>query len=376
MKLLMFAITLLLINSYVYAQEDNNLYFEVDGTINADTGYVKLELHDLTEYYPKGMENYTVPINNSKFHISGKIPYPLGYQLSYGDRYYSSIFVIEPGYQKVVCDINASNKVPAVSNPSMIEHDGAYQEAYSVVKEKRVLWRSKWDSLSIVHQNKIPNKIKIELQKELNGYYAESDSVLLSYVHGHPDSYIAFWKFIYLFNGFGYEPIFDTVFEQFSDSLQNTYTGKILKQNLDIAGKLSKGKEFPFIAVKDSLDVPWKHSSLKQNKYTLIDFWYSNCSPCIAQFPHLKEIYASYQSKGFEVIAISTDRSTYKKNWQKMIKKYDLLWPQFWDIDGIESSKLSINKFPTNYLLDGDGRIIYKDIKPAALEEYLSENLN
>ncbi len=376
MKFSLLITIFLFINSYTYSQDANSLYFEVDGTINADTGFIKLEMHYLTEYYPEGIENYSVPINKNKFHISGEIPYPLGYQLSYGNMYYSSIFVIEPGDQKVICDINASNRVPMVSNSSMIEHDNEYQKAYKKVKSKRVIWRLKEDSLSRVYQNKIPNEIKIELQSELVRYYEESDSVLLSYVTSHPDSYIAFWKFIRLFGGFGFEPIFDDIFEQFSDSLKNTYTGKILKQNLDVAGKLSKGKEFPFIAVKDNLDILWQQSSLKQDNYTLIDFWYSNCAPCIAQFPHLKEIYAKYQSKGFEVIAISTDRLKYRNNWQKMIEKYELLWPQFWDIDGIESSKLSINKFPTNYLLDGDGRIIRKDIKPAALEKYLLDNLN
>ena len=106
-----------------------------------------------------------------------------------------------------------------------------------------------------------------------------------------------------------------------------------------------------------------------------MDFWYSNCRPCIAQFPHLRETYQAYQSQGFEIIGISTDRTRYKENWMKAIDKYQLSWPQYWDQDGVESSKLSINKFPSNFLLDQHGKIIKKDLRPVELEEFLKENM-
>jgi len=76
-----------------------------------------------------------------------------------------------------------------------------------------------------------------------------------------------------------------------------------------------------------------------------------------------------------EIIGISTDRSKYKNNWLRAIDKYQIQWPQYWDMDGIESSRLSINVFPTTVLLDSKGIIISKHIRPAELEQFLKENL-
>ena len=39
------------------------------------------------------------------------------------------------------------------------------------------------------------------------------------------------------------------------------------------------------------------------------------------------------------------------------------------------SKKYSINKFPTNFLLDSEGKIIKRDIPQEELEKFLEENL-
>ncbi len=123
------------------------------------------------------------------------------------------------------------------------------------------------------------------------------------------------------------------------------------------------------IKIKNWILLPLK------KKYTLIDFWYSNCSPCIGQFADLKTIYEKYKGQGFEIIGISADKVKDKQNWQNIINKHQLIWPQYWDINGQETSKLSINTFPTNFLLDSEGKIIKKNIRPVELAEFLSENM-
>ncbi len=34
----------------------------------------------------------------------------------------------------------------------------------------------------------------------------------------------------------------------------------------------------------------------------LIDFWATNCPPCLAEFPKLKQLYADYHQKGLDVM--------------------------------------------------------------------------
>ena len=45
------------------------------------------------------------------------------------------------------------------------------------------------------------------------------------------------------------------------------------------------------------------------------------------------------------------------------------------DENGNISKKYSINKFPTNFLLDSEGKIIKRDIPQEELEKFLEENL-
>lgn len=203
---------------------------------------------------------------------------------------------------------------------------------------------------------------------EIKASYIAQDKVFLKYVKSHPDSYFALWKFVRL-NGFGYEEIFDSIFNSFSKPLRNSETGKKLSRYLERERKIFIGAKFPKIAVVNMKGE--KNNSLTfVKKFTLIDFWYSNCMPCIAQFEDLKKINEKYSSQ-FEVVGISTDKLTRRQDWLNAIKTNGLTWKQYWDLDGKEATSLAINAFPTNFLVNSEGKIIKKNIKPAQLEEFL-----
>ncbi|MEY4935529.1 MAG: hypothetical protein RIS64_1888, partial [Bacteroidota bacterium] len=47
---------------------------------------------------------------------------------------------------------------------------------------------------------------------------------------------------------------------------------------------------------------------------------------------------------------------TSKKNWKNVIKNFNLPWQQYLDLNGIEAKKLSIVAYPSNFLLDEQGK--------------------
>ena len=349
--------------------------FTIQGHINADTGTVKLVLFSDSSFYPKGIHSLSAEVKNGRFSFQGYLPYPQGFELLYNSNYSTSLFVIEKGIQSISINIDSNRTTPEVRNQVMKEYADYKSLGKSLIAKQTLLYHT-WDSLNKVYQRKLPKNIELDLRAQQNAYYAEGDQNLLKYVTSHPNSYLAFWKFIRLASFSGHENIFDSIFNQFSDSLKNTHAGKVLSKNLNIGGTLGMGKKFPsFNCISDqgkNLDT----ASFLKNQYTLIDFWFSNCGPCIAQFPTLKYLYDKYKGSGFEIVGISTDNEKYKTDWQNAIKKYQLLWPQYWDINGVEATKMSINAFPTNFLLDKQGIIIKKNISPVELEEFLLKQIN
>ena len=135
------------------AQNDANFHFEIDGNINADTGIVRLEILDHTDYYPQGVESLVAKVENGKFYFSGNIPYPQAYTLNYGDKYHFRLFVIEPGAQTMTCDLELYGEVPKINNQAMIEFEESYKVAFNEVNKKRAMLRIKRDSLTQLYQS-------------------------------------------------------------------------------------------------------------------------------------------------------------------------------------------------------------------------------
>ncbi|MCO4292692.1 TlpA family protein disulfide reductase [Solitalea sp. MAHUQ-68] len=365
-----YLISILLFSSIILSAQQKPLPFKVIGDINADSGIIELQMLADSCFYPQKI-NLRTNVVNKKFYFEGTIAYPQPVRLIYNSGEYVGDFcIIEPGSQSIKCDFTLHREIPPMNNRSMKEYFGAYTDAFKLITTKRNRLDEKWDSLSTVHKGNLPDSIKLNLESKLNNYYKENDTTLLRYVKAHPDSYVSLWKLAHLLS-FGYEDIFDSIYDQFSDSIKNTYTGKVLAQKIKKASLLSIGKRFPGIMAinnkNEHLD-----TGFFNHKYTLVDFWYSHCGPCREQFNDLKIIYEKYKYNGFEIISISTDKQKDKQNWLEVIEKYSLPWPQYWDIDGQEANKLFIQAFPTNVLLDSTGRIIMKNIKPAELKKFLA----
>ena len=110
-----------------------------------------------------------------------------------------------------------------------------------------------------------------------------------------------------------------------------------------------------------------------KDKYVLIDFWASWCSPCRKANPQMVKIYDQYKDKGLEIVGISFDWD--KTEWVRVIEADALVWPQMSDLQfwKSEGAKLySVNSIPYTILLDKDGIILDKGLEPDKLEMKLA----
>lgn len=96
-----------------------------------------------------------------------------------------------------------------------------------------------------------------------------------------------------------------------------------------------------------------------KGKYVLIDFWASWCGPCRAAMPELKELYAKYKDKGFEIVGVSLDSR--KEAWLKGISDLQLPWPQMSDTKGWDAAgagEYAVKAVPSTFLIGPDGKFI------------------
>ncbi len=120
-------------------------------------------------------------------------------------------------------------------------------------------------------------------------------------------------------------------------------------------------------------------SSLR-GKLVYIDFWASWCGPCRAENPELVKVYKKYSrqhfsnGEGFDIFSVSLDGQY--SAWKKAIEVDQLLWSNHVsDLQGWNSSaamRYGITSIPVGLLINGEGVIIRKNIRPSDLDQILS----
>lgn len=147
---------------------------------------------------------------------------------------------------------------------------------------------------------------------------------------------------------------------------------KVMEDKVNRFKKIAMGVTTPAIVLPDTSGNTLDLATIK-GKYTLIDFWASWCTPCLLQIPDLKEAYAEFQPKGFEILGVSVDSKG--DRWKKSIVKYDMTWPQVSDLKGWGSTSAAdynVTFIPFNVLIDGEGKIIAKNLHSKALKAKLA----
>lgn len=200
------------------------------------------------------------------------------------------------------------------------------------------------------------------------------DQKLLSYVRDNPDSYVALWFLIKRVDSEGYAKLYEDILFLFSKKLKQEKLWRILYNDIKNI-RIRENKKFPNLTLKDK-NLNTVSLKLPEAKYTLVDYWFNRCIPCLKSFPKLKKIYALYKSKGFKIVGISVDKTKEVINWKKRIKDNKLDWIHYLDENGREAQIDKILNFPTTFLLDESGKIIKKNIKLKDLENFLEQKLN
>lgn len=163
------------------------------------------------------------------------------------------------------------------------------------------------------------------------------------------------------------------LYDSLSLRVKSSSIGKELQATLEKQKTVLAGAKAPAFSLPMPDGTEVSLASVK-GKCILIDFWASWCGPCIRELPNIKEVYAKYHSKGFEVVSISLDDN--KDKWVGAIRKYQLPWLQLSSLKGWKCpvAKLyNVSSVPAMVLLDENGVIVTNNARGEALEKEVSK---
>jgi len=97
-------------------------------------------------------------------------------------------------------------------------------------------------------------------------------------------------------------------------------------------------------------------SSLR-GQVVLIEFWATWCPPCQMAAPELSKLYAKYNPRGLEILAVSLDEDSSEV--KKFLEENKLLYPIFVDTLGV-NELYRVRSIPVTFLVDKKGIIVSK----------------
>jgi thiol-disulfide isomerase/thioredoxin len=324
-------------------------------------------------YSPGNLVIDTIPVDKDTFVYQGQVKEPEFTNVTImGDSSHNNLefyFFTEKG--QYTLDVNGNDISQSATQGSAINQAySAYQQENKALLDEILLYTFTYLEL----EDKVtPGLSTRDTLAILNGKIDSLNEILFrkdeAYIQHNNQQFFSLYVLSQdIKNGMDAETA-AMLFKSLNTSLQQSENGVSVKSVIDKSLQYAVGRTIPALVLEDASKQSKNiMSTVRKNKYTLIDLWASWCVPCRQEFPFLKEAYAAYHPDGFDIYAISMD--LFRNSWLKALKDLHLPW-----INVISNNKLpafyQVNAIPFNVLVNNKGVIVARDLRGTKLDKKL-----
>ena len=115
--------------------------------------------------------------------------------------------------------------------------------------------------------------------------------------------------------------------------------------------------------------------SALSGKVVLIDFWATNCPPCIEELPNIRRLYSQYRERGFEIIGVSLDGD--ESVVAAFTQQTQMPWRQIVNETDVAAlrEKYLVRTIPTLMIVGPDGNVAQFDVRGRDLQQTIDKLL-
>ena len=306
--------------------------------VHFDNPYAKTlfigEAYPLKPYCSATFKIDSANTTDNDYIFKGSILYPTAVRLmSYSDSLkFNQLIFIDTGYQEI--------NIVKVNNKFIVRGNSAIENEHKLFLQEM--------------------DIK-EIDKKIEG------EKLLSYIEANPNSYVGFFSLINQTFNFKYSPIFSKVTNAFSKKIKQTKSFQYFISQYAPNKKISN-----YLVFNDKKKPVQLNFVNKENKYTLLEFWFKGCIGCLEQLQEMKASYSESLRKKLTIISINTSPKELFNESLLYIKKQNISWKNYWDYDEESIKKYTdIYIYPSNLLINSSGKIVGKDLDFSTINEFL-----
>jgi thiol-disulfide isomerase/thioredoxin len=135
------------------------------------------------------------------------------------------------------------------------------------------------------------------------------------------------------------------------------------------------GNHLDNFALRDLDGKAWEYKRDFHGRLLLLDFWYSTCSPCLAEIHKLVELQRDYRNYGLEVVGIACETGTLEEQRQKVLSvrgRHHINYTTLLCGGGPERcpvvGQFQVAYYPLLVLIDSQGTILWRSTR-AGMDE-------